>query len=205
MFDTGSSDRYFPAAAFISASAGARRRVAGRSQRARCRFCARITARTNAMRSFWWERPFDVSMTVAQFCKDPDAPDFCPVHFVGEIFAHRTENGMELPSGLLNARTLREIAEAFHRPVLGLARVNPQVGLDHRLDSGAGLLKNPDPGFAAWLTARFAGAALANSTLPPDRRVAKSTDTGFTNRLWASTMCCHQGQCESRSNPARRG
>ena len=134
-------------------------------------FCARVTARTNALRQLWWEKPFDVATTIEQFCQEPDAAGFCPMHLIAEKFVHRGSDGMELPPNLLFAKTIVQVADAFHVPVLQLERVNPNLSPNDSLEPGTAV-RIPDAGFASWLAARFAGAALANGTLAPVRRVA---------------------------------
>jgi hypothetical protein len=134
-------------------------------------FCARITARVNAMRAAWWEKPFDLPATVEQFCKEPDGAEFCPTHLAGEKFDQRSPEGMGLTYELSTAGTLEQIEKAFGRRPGEVAALNPGLPRGQALERGTPV-RIPDPGFATWLAARFAGAALANTTLARGQRTA---------------------------------
>lgn len=134
-------------------------------------FCARVTARVNAMRLRWWEGAYDVPSVIPRFCREPDAPEFCPVHLIGETFCHRAPDSMELPNELLDARNLAGVADAFHYSWIDLARLNPDLPFDDALAPGTPV-NLPDPGFATLLAACLSAAVLGDTSLPSEERIA---------------------------------
>lgn len=134
-------------------------------------FCGRVTARVNAMRLQWWGPTFDAPKVIQWFCQEPESPEFCPVHLVGETFSYRAGDSMELAPELRDAHTLAEIADAFHQPVTELARVNPNLPPDDMLAPGTPV-NLPDPGFATLLAARLAAAVGAETSMPSEERIS---------------------------------
>jgi hypothetical protein len=126
------------------------------------------------MRDRWWRGPIaGFEATVARFAADPFAPEFAPVHYVAEPYAHRTAGVESLPlvQELREASTLRQLAETvYHLPVSALQVMNPQLNPDDRLAPGTEV-SLPDRKFAPLLAARFAAEALARP-MPQAARVS---------------------------------
>jgi len=139
-------------------------------------FCARSTARVNAMKLRWWTPAgFDVAATIKRLCEDSSTPEFTALHKVGEQYRHRAEpEALPLPPQLRRTKiTLKTLAEVYHRPLGEFQRLNPVQGwaVDQELEAGT-LVNIPDPGFATWLAARFSAAALVDGSLSVEERVA---------------------------------
>jgi hypothetical protein len=141
-------------------------------------FCVRITSRVRAMRTFWWERAFDLETTVERFVRDPDAIEFCPALLAREPFEHRDEDAMELSLGRLalgaakshpGRNKLACFEEALNLREGELTPLNPDLPRDAGLPDDA-LVRFPDPGFATWLAARFAARACAEPALSREHR-----------------------------------
>jgi hypothetical protein len=117
-------------------------------------FCARTTARVNALSSRWWGTPplgtFDVVGASNRLAEEPSAPEFAAEHVVGETYADRVhETTTPLPDQLLNATSLTELAEVYQRPVEEFRRVNDAQGWgpEQLLPPGTG--QRPGPGVPA--------------------------------------------------------
>ena len=123
-------------------------------------FCARMTARVNAMRERWWPAPdeqrlADVGTALAE---SPLDPAFTALHRIGEEYENRTQD--DLPAVMRSARTLRELAEVYQRPLPQFQAVNDaDWHPDHELKDK--VVNVPDPGFPPLLAARLAASALA--------------------------------------------
>jgi len=138
-------------------------------------FCARSTARVNAMRLRWWTPAgFDVAATINRLCEDSSTPEFTALHKVGEEYKYRDEpEALPLPPQLRQAKiTLKTLAEVYHRPLGEFQRLNREQrwAVDQELEAGT-LVNIPDPGFATWLAARFSAAALVDASLSVEERV----------------------------------
>lgn len=135
-------------------------------------FCARTTARVNAMRDLWWAQPIaDLIGVLDEFIRDPFARRFAPVHRVAEDFQERpkTEERIALDE-IRNARTLTDLARnVFHMPVSAFERLNP--GIPQAIDAVAEIAI-PDTKFAPLLAARFAAELLSRPSLAEDVRVS---------------------------------
>jgi hypothetical protein len=127
-------------------------------------FCARSTARVNAMRERWWVVPLPDPVqwlaVITRLSRDPAHPEFSALHVVGEGYRFREES--RLPLGYLRSNTLRQLAETYQRPLLEFVRYNQHMGWvpDQNLPEGT-RVNVPDPGFPALLAARLAAAMLA--------------------------------------------
>ncbi len=134
-------------------------------------FCARTTARVNAMRDIWWAGPMeDLTGVLDEFIRDPFARRFAPIHRVAEDFEARpnTEERIVLDE-IRNARTLTDLARnVFHLPVSAFERLNPGVPQDI---SAVETIAVPDPKFAPLLAARFSAELLSCTDLPDDVRI----------------------------------
>ena len=135
-------------------------------------FCARTTARVNAMRDRWWAEPIDdLTGVLDDFISDPFARRFAPIHRVADDFRQRPkiEERMALDE-VRNARTLTDLARnVFHLPVSAFERLNP--GTPQTIDAGAEIAV-PDPKFAPLLAARFSAELLSRADLLDDLRVS---------------------------------
>ncbi|RME49694.1 MAG: hypothetical protein D6791_00105 [Chloroflexi bacterium] len=141
-------------------------------------FCARTTARVNAMQRRWWHWPangFSIADAAARLSQDASTPEFAALHLVGEAYERREwgPDKLELSPTLRNANTLKMLAEAYQQPLSEFQRLNRDHAWtpDDLLPDGAEV-NVPDPEFAPLLAARFAAEALADSTMAGDERVA---------------------------------
>lgn len=134
-------------------------------------FCARSTARCNAMRRRWWAPGVDLLAAARRLADDAGAPEFAALHVVGEEYKGRREGGLPRPEWPGHARNLRELAELYHRPLADLLRLNHESGwqAETPLELGAEV-RIPDRGLATLLAARFAAEALSQPALAqPDQ------------------------------------
>ncbi|HEY0071408.1 MAG TPA: hypothetical protein VGE04_15695, partial [Chloroflexia bacterium] len=134
-------------------------------------FCARSTARVNAMRLFWWKPGGvdDLQGTITRLHHDPSQPEFATLHFIGERYDRRADIGkLPLSPQMRGANTLQALADVHQRPLTEFQRVNRAQNWadDQVLADGTAVLV-PDPGFATWLAARFAATALVEPSLMP--------------------------------------
>jgi hypothetical protein len=124
--------------------------------------CARVTARVAAMRARWWPGPAPAQLpeVVARLQTDPSASEFAALHVVGESFTFREID--DLPAGTRTARTLRELAGVYARPLGAFVRLNAGCDPDEPLASGLSV-NVPDPGFPPLLAARLSAAPLTHN------------------------------------------
>jgi hypothetical protein len=169
----------------INGALDAARRAAHNVQESR--FCALTTARMNAIAQRW--RPGTIrnlAVTVERFASDPRAPEFAPVHLVGEHYPERSAglNMLPIPPESLAARSLAEIAHSVYgMPIARLEQLNPGIDPGAPLAPGTGVdihdtadaqvreedeaaapegkVNVSDSGFAPLLAARFAAEVLA--------------------------------------------
>ena len=140
-----------------------------------------MTTFVNALRSKWVNiPPGDFEAIVDRFLDRPLDDEFCPVHYVLEEFEYRAQDqqqfqALPIPPLVRDAKTLRQIADAFAYDPEALVKVNgwiwvgPDAALDHELDKGDPV-NIPDPEFAPVLAARFAAEALVAEGLAIERR-----------------------------------
>ena len=118
-------------------------------------FCARATARVNAMRA---DLPLDdVGERIERFAAGPLAAEFAPSHTVGEGYEKRLKYGRApLPDAMLHAASLPDLAKVYRTSLSALQRLNPAWkggdGTEARV---------PDAGFAPLMAARLAADVLA--------------------------------------------
>ncbi len=141
-------------------------------------FCARSVSRVHALTRDWWPAAkndaIEIVAAVDRFVRDPHAPAFLPLHVVGEQYAHRqvVNPTSRLPTWLLDARTLDDLARTYQWPVGEWVKANPEIpAADAPLADGE-VVRVPDrrfaPHLADWLSARV----LASPVLKPKERVA---------------------------------
>jgi hypothetical protein len=136
-------------------------------------FCARTTARFNALRDRWWSGTIpDLPRVVAEFTADPEAARFAPVHRIEEPFADRWAVDEKLPLDWVRAAaTLAVLATTvYDLPVSALVSRNPRFGPNDALAPGTEVTI-PDPKFVPLLAAHLSAEVLAQSGLSPDMRV----------------------------------
>jgi hypothetical protein len=159
-------------------------------------FCLRATAMVNAIRMRWWEPDLDLEKVVEDFSNHPLAERFCAVHRVLEDFSFRGSDSLfqslPIPVTVLNAQTLRQIAEAYRRQSEQLVTVNPAFAIDQQLSKNNNDTVNvPEPDFTPILAARLSAAALAAPSLTEERRSAliqRLVPLAITNRTALDTV-----------------
>ena len=127
-------------------------------------FCARMTARVNAMRHYWWPT-FPVR---ARYQRLPDAawlPEFAGLHRVCHDYPGRRDDALTLPDWAMNASTFGALAQLYQRTIDDLLRLN---GGERPLHDGDEVAI-PDPGFVPHLAARLSAEILvvADSGVEP--------------------------------------
>jgi hypothetical protein len=135
-------------------------------------FCALRTARVNAMLARWWRAPIvDLPGVIERFVTDPLAPEFAPIHAVGEDYAERVvgPNMMPIPDVMRSAATLRQIADSVYQlPVSALQPLQPEIDPDDVPPDRQVLI--PEPAFAPILAARLSAEALVSPALSQPER-----------------------------------
>ena len=150
-------------------------------------FCARITARCNALRH-WHDVNLlpagELVATIQRFVAAPADVEFAAEHAVGESFEFR---GKPEPAGAsyagfalfdesqmlpvrqaTQANSLDQLADVFQRPVLEFVRLNPKIG--PRTTIGPKVpVHVPDPGLAPLLACHFSARVLAETSLGLER------------------------------------
>jgi hypothetical protein len=140
-------------------------------------FCARSTARVNAMMRRWWPMPDipDLKDVVAKFRLQSGATEFTALHVVGEKFLLRENSPDKLPldGALLQGKTLSDLAEAFRLPLADFVAANAGQGWDANTVLTDGTEVNvPDPEFAPLVAARLAAEVAAADWLFPNEKRA---------------------------------
>jgi hypothetical protein len=101
-------------------------------------FCARTTARVNAMRQRWWGSPPGQELTVREaaraLCESSSGPRFAALHHVGEAYDQR------LPQG---DAAVAVAGPGCHLPRGSRRRVQAAVRTDPRPEPGAQLAQRP--------------------------------------------------------------
>jgi hypothetical protein len=137
-------------------------------------FCARTTARVQALMARWWGASpadsFDVEDAAERLSRDPSGPEFAALHIVGQNYHDRDPMmTIPLPDELLTVATLTQLAAAYRRPLDDFLRLNDAVKADNTLPAGT-QVNVPDPGFPPVLATRFAARTIATPALPPERQ-----------------------------------
>lgn len=132
-------------------------------------FCARVTARVNAMRTYWWT-PFEPAARVFQLGDGAPRAEFAALHVVGHTYEGRRPDALSWPLWAANDRSLRALARLYQRTPDDFVRLN---GADRPLDFREAIAV-PDRGFAPHLAARLAAELLAQAQgLPLDADAAR--------------------------------
>jgi hypothetical protein len=135
-------------------------------------FCARITARCNAL-ARWHATPLSgtaLGSALSELARAPGLPRFQADHRVHETYATRDPDDLELLSiePARTAATLEQMVEVFQRPAVDFLRLNPGRGLAEPLADREPIVV-PDPGLAPMLAVHLAARALADDALADDR------------------------------------
>lgn len=139
-------------------------------------FCARSTARVNAMMRRWWPMPDepDLEEVVRKFSLQPGAAEFTALHIIGEDFPKRERGPDKLPlhEALLHGTSLGALSEAFRLPLADFIVANAGRGWDAYTALPDGTEVNvPDPEFAPLVAARLAAeVAVADWLFPNEKR-----------------------------------
>jgi hypothetical protein len=141
-------------------------------------FCARSTARYNAMRRGWWNPPagwapgVDLVAAGRRLSDDGGGAEFAALHVVGESYEGRRPGGLPRPETAHTADSLARLAELYHRPLADLLRLNHGNGWQAETSLPDGTeVRIPDRGLAPLLAARFAAAVLADPALDAVPRI----------------------------------
>jgi hypothetical protein len=130
-------------------------------------FCARMTARVNAMRTHWWPG-FDIEERARHLAEGAYLPEFAGLHRVSHSYAGRRPDALQLPPWARDDGSFDSLQILYQRPRADFLRLNGNDCPFHPGDPVA----VPDPGFAPHLAARLAAATLAQAgpwPLPPER------------------------------------
>jgi hypothetical protein len=135
-------------------------------------FCARITARCNALQR-WHGTALDgpaLAETIERFARAPDDTEFAADHLIHEQYRFRDDNDPEQLSvwAARQADTIDLLAEVFQRPVVEFLRLNPDMRLLANIPPGTPV-RIPDPGLAPLLAVHFAARTLAEASLEHER------------------------------------
>jgi hypothetical protein len=136
-------------------------------------FCARTTARVNAMRGRWWLPGLELRQEIAAIKNDPRSDRFASLHYVDHNYEGRgaPPQSFQLPRRVRNANTLAMLADAYQRGLPEFLRLNrgwePEQPIPARTP-----IHVPDPGLAPLLAARLAAETLVAPGLSAAERVA---------------------------------
>jgi hypothetical protein len=129
-------------------------------------FCARVTARVNAMRRYWWT-PFLLEQRARQLGDGAPRCEFAALHRVGHRYPGRRGDALLWPAWAKNDRSFDSLARLYQRPKDDFLHLN---GPDRPLAADEEVAV-PDRGFVPHLAARLAAEVLAqagHALLTPD-------------------------------------
>jgi len=127
-------------------------------------FCARMTARVNAMRRYWWQG-FNLEDRARRLADAGHLPEFAALHRVGHAYLGRRPDALKLPAWTADDGSFDVLARLYQRPKADFLRFNAS-------DKPGKEVAVPDPGFVSHLAARLAAETLAQAgraPLPPER------------------------------------
>ena len=119
-------------------------------------FCARMTARVNAMRRHWWPG-FAPDDRARQLDEAAYRPEFNALHLVGHRYVGRRDDALELPAWASDDSSFDALHRLYQRPKADFLRLN---GHDRPLQQGDEVTV-PDPGLVPHLAARLSAEVLA--------------------------------------------
>lgn len=121
-------------------------------------FCARMTARVNALRHNWWQG-FDLAERVRQLAEAPHLPDFAALHRVGHTYDQRRPGALAFEPWVRDDRSFDNLPRLYQRPKADFLRLN---GGERPLIAGDAVAV-PDRGFVPHIAARLAAEILAQA------------------------------------------
>ncbi|MGH8508925.1 MAG: NB-ARC domain-containing protein [Gammaproteobacteria bacterium] len=130
-------------------------------------FCARMTARVNAVRRYWWQG-FNLEERARRLAEAGHLLELAALHRVGHEYAGRRPDALQLPHWAADDRTFDGLQRLYQRPKADFLRLS---GGERPLATGDEVAV-PDPGFAPHLAARLSAETLAqagHAPLPPER------------------------------------
>jgi hypothetical protein len=131
-------------------------------------FCARMTARVNAMRRYWWQG-FDLEQRATQLPRAARLAEMSALHRVGHDYAGRRDGALELPAWARTVDDFAALEKLYRRSKADFLRLN---GGGAKPLAANGDVAVPDPGFVPHLAARLAAEVLAqagDAPLAPQR------------------------------------
>jgi len=131
-------------------------------------FCARMTARVNAMRAYWWT-PFVLDERLRRLPQAAYLREFSGLHRVGHVYTGRRADALEFPDWAREPLSFARLQRLYQRPHAGFVRLN---GGEPQIAAGESLAV-PDPGLIPHIAARLAAEILAQAgqgTLSPRQR-----------------------------------
>ena len=178
-------------------------------------FCARSTARYNAMRRGWWNPSagcaprVDLVAAGRRLSDDGGGAEFAALHVVGESYDGRLPGGLPRPETAHTARSLARLAELYHRPLTELLQLNRGNGWQAETSLPDGTeVRIPDRGLAPLLAARFAAAVLVNPALGAVQRIEAIqalVPVAAANPTALDTVLARLLLAASPADPARLG
>lgn len=121
-------------------------------------FCARLTARVNALRRYWWT-PFALGPRARQLGDGVPRTEFAALHRVGHYYEGRRSDALLWPAWAADDSSFELLARRYQRLKDDFLRLN---GADRRLNPGEDVAV-PDVGLVPHLAARLAAEILAQA------------------------------------------
>lgn len=125
-------------------------------------FCARMTARVNAMRHYWWQR-FDLEERVRRLAEARHLTEFAALHRVGHQYESRRPDALVFEPWVKEDRSFDNLQRLYQRPKADFLRLN---GGERPLNPGEAVAV-PDPGLIPHIAARLAAEILAQAGNAP--------------------------------------
>ncbi len=125
-------------------------------------FCARTTARINAMRRHWWPG-FALEARAQRMPEARHDPEFNALHRVGQGYDGRRPGGLPSPAQAGDDGSLQALQALYQRPWDDFIRLNDA---DRPLQPGDEVAV-PDPGLLPLIAARLAAELLAQADAAP--------------------------------------
>lgn len=125
-------------------------------------FCARMTARVNALRQNWWQG-VDLAERVRRLAEAPYLPDFAALHRVGHSYEKRRPGALKFEPWVRTDSSFDNLLRLYQRPKADFLRLNggePSLKPDDAVAV-------PDRGFVPHIAARLAAEILAHAGAAP--------------------------------------
>lgn len=125
-------------------------------------FCARMTARVNALRQNWWQG-FDLEERVRRLAEASHLPDFAALHRVGHPYDKRRPGALVFEPWVREDRSFDNLQRLYQRSKADFLRLN---GGERPLKTDDAVAV-PDRGFVPHIAARLAAEILAQAGAAP--------------------------------------